>query len=150
MTVLTAIVLGAACTTDEGRSGPPSGQDDRPSGIDVTLRLPADNEGIVGPATGRVWSDDGDLVATFEFATAWIIPEDFNYSESPPTSTSAAPTVAVHLPEPGTYHFELDPFTVSGSPCGTCERFMGGGEVQADVDNGETIELPAGDLKAES
>lgn len=58
--------------------------------------------------------------------------------------------MAVVLPEPATYRFELDPFVVSGSPCGTCERMMAGGEIEAQVKDGTVVELPTGEVEAVS
>lgn len=143
------LLVAVGCADHASESGPEVTPQPR-AGIEVELGLPDGNHGIVGPATGRVRTDEGELVTDFEFASAWIIPDGFNYAESPATSTGAAPTVAVVLPEPGTYRFELDSFVVSGSPCGTCERVMAGGEIEAQVKDGTVVELPAGELQAVS
>ncbi len=149
-----AIFSLAACTGSAPPEAAATGSTAPPPAVDaqviVEVRLPDRQHGIIGPAEGRVLTEDGELVETFEFDSAWVIPDNLRYQESPPTSTGADPSITLSLPEPGTYRFELDSIIVSNMPCGTCEQVLDGVSIEMHVENGSMVELPTGETLAES
>ena len=152
---LVAAISGlAACTGSAPPEAAATGPTAPPPAVDaqviVEVRLPDRQHGIIGPAEGRVLSKDGELVETFEFDSAWVTPDNLRYQESPPTSTGADPSIMLSLPEPGTYRFELDSIVVSNMPCGTCEHVLDGVSIETHVEDGSTVELPAGETLIES
>ena len=152
--MLLAIIAVAGCTDGAPSVAGPRGSSATPGGAEagviVEVRLPERHHCILGPATGRVFGSDGELVATFEFESAWLLPGGIPNSQSPATSTGADPSVIVRLPEPGTYRFELDSIAVSNTPCGTCEEVLDGVSMEAYAEDGSTVELPAGETLAVS
>ena len=139
--VLLSLFL-AACTT--GSDGEPSvaGSTSAPAvGIAVDVELPPGIPALVGDAEGRVLTTSGDVVAEFAFETGWELPIDYSGAESP-VPTRADRSVTVELPGAGTYLFQLDEYTFSGQPCGTCETTFFPVEIREQVTDGSVVQMP--------
>ena len=111
--------------------------------IAVKLQFPQIAELLVGPATGTVVNDQGQLVTEFEFSSGWVLPDSWE-DGARATPSGAATVITVKLPGEGRYTFILDDFGVSQSPCGTCERGYSGGKTEANVEDGSMVILSAG------
>ena len=152
--MLLAILALAECTDSALPEAAPTGStaalSQPEASVTVEVRLPDRQHGIIGPAKGRVLTENGEQIATFEFESAWVVPDDLPNSQSPPTRTGADPSITVRLPESGNYRFELGSIIVSNMPCGTCELVLDGVSIEAKVNDGSVVELPAGETLAES
>ena len=114
------------------------------------VSLPEVQGALLGPASGRVVDAGGAEVATFGFESGWVIPPSWDFQGTTPPRSGASTTLTVELPAPGPYTFELDDFSVSGPPCGTCAARFEGGRVTVEVMDGTVVELPAGEQLAVS
>ncbi len=153
----TILATGSSACTSGSDSGvaPPTVSTTLPAGtIDVTLRFPDHGERLlVGPASGTVRTDDGTMVVSFAFDSAWKLGDNGSFrlpDNAPPEQTGAPSEIVVTLPEDGIYSFELDDYAVSGAPCGTCEVGWSGAIVEADIADGSIVDLGSGELIWES
>jgi hypothetical protein len=146
------VLAVVACSTRASEETVPLGAattsvDSRP--ISIELSLPQAVDGLVGDAPGRVLNAAGETVATFAFASGWLIPPD--YSEGKAAEATGAPLfLTVELPSPGRYVFEVDAYFFSGRPCGTCETGFGPTKIEVEVVDGSTVEMPRSERVSES
>ena len=115
-----------------------------PVEISVTVIFPKDSAPLLGPASGRVRDIEGELVAEFEFESAWDLPPGWNYQDEL-SKTGAATSLELELPGPGSYQFELDEYVTSDSSCGTCEAGIAAVSVSLDITDGFIIRMPKGE-----
>lgn len=147
---LLLVVSALGCTSDPESAaspGTPTAALAQPIFVDVAFPQAAAT--LLGDTAGRVEDSSGTVVAEFEFASGWNVPADWDYGD-PVDRSGAATVITVELPASGRYTFELDAYTLSNQPCGTCESGFAETSITVDVDDDSMVELPAGQRTWES
>lgn len=147
--VLLSLSLAACTTVSDGEPSVAGSTSALAVGISVDVELPPGIPALVGGAEGRVLSTSGDVVAEFAFETGWELPIDYS-GEERPVPTRAERSVTIELPGAGTYLFQLDEYSFSGQPCGTCETTFFPVELREQVTDGSVVQMPRSEELIES
>lgn len=143
-------LLAVGCTNQSETATPPAtatpatATPATASPIAVEIAFPQSAATLLGDVSGRVKDSTGTVVAEFDFESGWNVPPDWEYGD-PADKSGAATTVAVDLPSSGRYTFEIDAYTLSHQPCGTCEAGYSETSIVADVDDRSIVRLPPGE-----